>query len=318
MKLEINENLSHFNMCKVVLGDSWVFKFSYRNIEYYLDFSDVRVKKNHGYLVCRIDGEAVEYDLLMWLTLYFGESATDPYAVTNSTCSFVRGDLYFKYEDFIKYIKKVEVRPLKSNSKWKNNYIHKALANYCLGVQMADLYMPYTIGLFALSIECLANAALDVRGKYSTLGNKGYKKIINKAFKYKNNDPERRAIIKANIKFIDQEIDVISHVRNAFYGHGLIYDVEHRRKLSLCLSEWMVKHGFERKRGKRKWFRDELLERSLEVSKFSMFKLAQNVSRLLFGYYLGVSDKMPFTEYDFQFRNAPWDVIEYGHPERVS
>lgn len=49
-----------------------------------------------------------------------------------------------------------------------------------------------------------------------------------------------------------------------------------------------------------------------------MFKLSQNVSKLLSGCYIGVSDNMSFTEYDFQFRNAPWDVIEYGHPERVS
>lgn len=85
---------------------------------------------------------------------------------------------------------------------------------------MADLFMPYIIGLFALSIECLASAALDVRGKYPTLGNKVYKKMINKAFKYRNDDPERRAIIKTNIKLIGQEIDVISHVRNAFTDLG--------------------------------------------------------------------------------------------------
>ena len=317
--LGVNENLSHFNMCRLILDGPSTIDFSFKSASYQLDFADCGVKSGYGYLIRRIDGDEVDCQLLMWLTLYFGESATDPYAVRNSTCSFMRGDLPFNTRLFLKYIRKVERRPLKSNPKWKNDFIHKSLSSYCLGVQMADMYMPYTLGLFALSIECLANASLDVRGKYSQLGSKGYKRIIGKVVRQdKNNDPEHRRKVREFMKYLDQEIDVIMHMRNAFYGHGLIYEPEHRKKLTQCMTDWMIKHGLEHKKSKRKWFSDKQLERSLEINKFALFKLAQNVNRILFAYYLGVSFEIPFTQYDFQVKHAPWDVIEYEHPQRIS
>lgn len=319
MDLKLNENLSHFKMCKVLLEQTSVVMFSYKSESYELDFSDGRLNPCAGYLIRKLNGGQVDRQLLMWLTLYFGESATDPYSIKNSTLSFVRGDLIFSEMHFLRFIRKIELRPLKSNPKWKNDFVYKALANYCMGVQMSVMYMPHTIGLFALSIECLTNASHDVRGKYSKLGNKGYKRIMNKALALsKVKDTDLASKIKNFIRYIDQEVDVIISLRNAYYGHGLIYEPEHRRKMSKCLGEWLVKHGFEKEGAKRRWFRDELLEESLEVNKNALFKLSLNVNRLLIFYYLGVPDKLPFTEFDFQVRNSPWIMIKYEHPERVA
>ncbi|HBK4691823.1 TPA: hypothetical protein LLS49_004967, partial [Serratia marcescens] len=295
--------------------------FVFKGRVYLIDFNDDRVEKGYGYCVKSIDGNHVEWILLQWLTLYFGESADDPYAVRNNTYFLERGYQVFDKKVFLKFMVKVSKFPFSSYPEWRNELLRKSLAMYCVGVRLSVDYMPITVGCFALSIEGLSNAYLNDRHKYKMLGSKPYKKLINKRLmrlkRSKKNGEEARRFSK----YIEQEIDVITEIRNAYYGHTLMHSTKERNKLISVMDTWAVKHGWDRKNSKRKAYRSSMAEKNLGgVHSGPICKLSMNTNRLLFFFYFNLIRDLPFTEHDFTLfgANSNEYTLIIEHPDRIA
>ncbi|HBS6547416.1 TPA: hypothetical protein MAM68_002063 [Klebsiella pneumoniae] len=321
MKLTKNEHLSHFKTSRINTNGLNSIDFVFKDRAYLIDFNDDRVEKGYGYCVKSIDGNLVEWILLQWLTLYFGESADDPYSVRNNTYFHKRGYQDFDRAFFLKFIGKVSKFPFSSYTKWRNELLRKSLAMYCVGVRLSVDYMPITVGYFANSIEGLSNAYWNDRSNYKTLGSNPYKKLINARFMRLKKSKKHGEEVKRWLKYIEQEIDVITEIRNVYCGHSLMHSKKERKKLISVMNNWSVKHGWDRKNAKRKAYRTSITEKTLGgVHSGAVFKLSMNTNRILFFYYFNLIRDLPFTEHDFTLFGVKLDkdplVIE--HPDRIA
>jgi len=272
-----------------------------------------------GYCLKSTDGRPVERYLLQWLTLYFGESADDDYAVRNNTYYIERGYQTFNIIQFNKFIKKVSKFPFSSYPKWRNELIRKSLVAYCMGVKFSIPTMPITVGQFALSIEGLSNAYLNNRNKYSTIGSKPYKKLINNRLMKLKKSKSFGGYAKRLSTYLEQEIDVITELRNVYCGHSLIHSKKERDKISSVMNKWSVKHGWDRESSKRKAYRVSILEQTLAMHSSSIYKLSMNTNRILFFFYFNLIRELPFTKYDFTLIGLGLkEGLVVEHPDRIA
>lgn len=313
-----NEHLSHFKTSRIKLDEPFSYRFLYQDREYIIDFHDSRVEFGLGYCVKSIDEKPVESLLLQWLTVYFGESATASYATRNNTNYYERGYQTFDFRHFKKFIKKVSTFPFVSYTNWRNELIRKSLVVYCMGVELSINAMPITVGQFALSIEGISNAYLNHRSKYKTLGEKPYKKLLNTRLLRQKRSKKYGDYAKNFSKYIGQEIDVITEIRNKYCGHSLVHSKKERNQFIAVMNAWAVKHGWDSKNSRRKSYRTSIMEQTMQIHSNSLFKLSMNTNRLLFFYYLNLSPTI-FTEYDFTlFGFTGYKELVIEHPSRIS
>jgi hypothetical protein len=65
-----NEKLCYLKYCTIGNLTASLIDFSYKSIQYTLNFDDKRFKEKTGFSIVRNDGKHIEISLLRWLSLF--------------------------------------------------------------------------------------------------------------------------------------------------------------------------------------------------------------------------------------------------------
>lgn len=302
MQIKLNEKLSHFKYCKIGKiersNQRRKISFNYKGVSYTLNFSDSRIIKDCGYSLTRNDGKFVDTDLLIWLSVYFGEDAVDPFSEPDSRFVSTRGT-FDVYENHLQnFISKIEGFPRKSYPKWKQDLLNMALVYYSSGLRSGVNMMPISLGLFSVSLECLGNSLAKSHKINYSLGEKHFKGIILKRLKRYKQNVKYKESVKRFEKYMDRELEVIHVLRNSYYGHYLLYLPDNKRDVRKVLLNWYVRNGANKKFAKSS-FKIKRIHEDVMRESHALYKVALKYNRLLIFYFLGYSQDIPFASHDF-------------------
>lgn len=304
---DFNEHIVHLKYTSI-LSDKNTIPFLWQGNNYELHFEQTSPNPSCELKVLRQQYDAVDVNLLSWLSLYFGEDVLNPYQRPDKRFVFSRGDLVFKKDTFKKFINVAQTLPHKSYPKWRQEILKRALSYYLMAIRAGVNFMPVNLGLFALSIECLSNVYYGKRDKYFNLGTSKYGDLIAKKFeRYKKNSKYKESFRNFEKK-LTKDLELLKLFRNYYYGHSLTHQEKERKSLMIALRLWYERNGHDKKFSKLS-FDDKRLNHDIAREAHALYKVGLRLNRLIFFYYLGLIRNLPFGDYDF---------ITIGKPSRMS
>ena len=86
-----SEKVVHLRYCRIVAADE-TMTVRFEGVEYTLSFVDARFVPQKGFVVGRASQDVITPDFLLWLSLYIGEDAIDPFQEVDTRFVNTRGD----------------------------------------------------------------------------------------------------------------------------------------------------------------------------------------------------------------------------------
>lgn len=302
----------HFKHSRVnCLGLSFDICFQGRN--YALVFSSEKFDAGKGVVVSNLSGQFVEPDLLLWLSVYFGEDFVEPSQKADTRYSNNRGVFNLDVKNLKVFLRAAEKAPGKSYPLWKKRLFDSAIIYYSVALRSGVDMMPLTMGFFGMSMECVGNLIYGKSDNYHTLGKFRFNGLINTRFKRYKKISKHASDIKSWQKVINGDTALIHTLRNAFYGHSLLHLSKDRKDVVCALREWLSRAGYSKKVAEQ-CFSSKTLEGAIQIHAAPLYKVGLRSSRLLIFMLLGFTTSIPFAEYDY------WAMtpIKYDEPMRFN
>jgi hypothetical protein len=288
----------HLRYCRLLTSvDTFALEFGTE--KYLLRFRDAQFPDQKGYIVERIGDGPVGVDFLLWLSVYIGEDALDPFQEIDTRFVWHRGDFYLDKSDMQRFMAAAYKATTRKSPNWKRELFSNATLYFSAAIRSGVNMMPLNLGMFALSMECLGNARYGNSSKYSTFGERPFARMLSVRLAPLKQDPARKVDIRAFEKRLNLDIDLMHMLRNAFYGHSLLHRKPDRRKLLDALINWSMRNGhnvkFARVSFQSRRLRDDIIRES-----FGLYKLGLRLNRLFLFLALGFSRSIPFATHDWQ------------------
>lgn len=295
--MPIASHVVHFKHCRVVCPETNLV-VSFQGQQYSLLFSSNNFDLGKGAVVKNLSGRFVESDLLLWLSVYFGEDFIDPSQSMDTRYSNNRGDFNLDIKNFKVFLKAAEKMPSKSYPLWKKRLFDNVVIYYSVALRSGVNAMPLTMGFFGMSMECVGNLLCGKSERYYTLGTYKFNSLINTRFKRYKKIPKHAAHIKRWQKFINGDTALVHALRNAFYGHSLLHLDKDRKEVTNSLRDWLIRAGYSKKVAEQ-CFRNKSLENSIQIYAAPLYKVGLRSSRMLIFMLLGFTTSIPLAEYDY-------------------
>jgi hypothetical protein len=237
--------------------------------------------------------------LLTWLSIYFGEDFLNPNQRADYRFCFLRGKLYLDGEHLKHFLKQAERVPFTSYPLWRNELFDLALSYYRVAINSGLNHMPVTLGMFGVSIEALMNAYSGKRNDYKSLGRKPYQRHIEtRLARYKGTPHE--TWWKERQQRIENDLSLLTAVRNYMYGHSLIHTTKSQDHLCKELRAWYQRNGISSKLSKISFSKRRLRISLAAGNRLGLYKVGLSLNRLLIFWYLGYVVSVPFAEKDLR------------------
>ncbi len=287
----------HLRYCRVVSeNDSFCVKFN--GGEYKLSFKGKEYTEGKGFTITRIDAPLIDTDFLLWLSVYLGEDTVAPFQDVDTRFVWQRGDFPIRKQELTKFLIAAEKVKRRKWPKWKQDLFESAVLYYSSAIRSGINSMPINLGLFALSLECLGNVRYGKRDKHWTFGDRQFMAYLSARLAKPKKDITKKPKIKEFEKRLRRDIDLLNHIRNAFYGHSLLHLKEDRQRLLTQLRQWQVRSGRTKKFAELS-FNISRLKNDVVRESFGLYKLGLRLNRLFLFLSLGISAKVPFASHDF-------------------
>lgn len=295
--MALNEKLVHLRYCRLVCRDQ-SFSVSFSGQEYLLSFQDARFATQKGYLITRVDGEPVESDFLLWLSVYLGEDAIAPHQEVDTRFVWYRGDLHLDQVQLQTFLVAAARARKRRWPRWKRDLFDMAIIYFSAAVRAGVNMMPITLGLFALSLECLGNVKYGKRDRHHTFGDKQFMRLLSNRLAPLKRDPAKRDAAKALQKRLAADIDLLNHLRNAFYGHSLLHLRQDRVRLVSLLKKWYLRNGHKGPFTNLS-FRSTRVFDDVGRESDALYKLGLRLNRLFLFLAVGFLKSVPFATHDW-------------------
>lgn len=293
----VAEKLVQLRYCRIVPAEPTI-TVKFDGVDYTLSFSDNRFPAQKGFVVSRSEG-FVSPDFLLWLSVYIGEDAIDPAAEIDTQFIGERGDFAIDQKSLQQFLAAVERAKARRWPLWRRELLENAVIYFSAAVRSGVNMMPLNLGFFALSLECLGNARYGKRDKHFTFGEKKFLGALTARLVKLKSDPNKKQGAKAFEKLLRADIELLMHLRNAFYGHSLLHLRKHRKLVVAELRKWAMRYGYSKKFAETS-FREDTLRKGIVHKRFALYKLGLRLNRLFLFFALGFSRKVPFATHDFQ------------------
>jgi len=287
----------HLRYCRVVPEDE-SFCVNFAGGEYNLSFKGEDFTTGKGFTISRIDSPLIDTDFLLWLSVYLGEDTIAPFQEVDTRFVWQRGDFAVKRQELSKFFSVAERVKQRKWPKWKQNLFENALLYFSAAIRSGINSMPINLGLFALSMECLGNVRYGKRDKHWTFGDRQFMAYLTVRLAKLKTDEMKKPQIKEFEKRLRLDIDLLNHLRNAFYGHSLLHLKEDQQKLLTHLRQWSVRSGHSKKFAAQT-FKIARLKNDVVRESFGLYKLGLRLNRLFLFLAVGLSAKVPFASHDF-------------------
>jgi hypothetical protein len=295
----MNTKIIHLRYCRIVPAADPVAVRS-EGIDYRLHFVG-QFATGKGYSIERMDGKPIASDLFLWLSIYTGEDALDPFQEVDTRFNWHRGDLSIDAKGLQTFLDAAERAKKRKWPMWQRELFDNALIYFSAAVRSGVNMMPLNLGLFALSLECLGNVKYGKRDKHFTFGDKHFKNLLTKRLApLKRRDPGRKNDIRAFEKSLERDIEFLNHLRNAFYGHSLLHLKKDRNFLVKQMREWMIRSGHSKKFA-RLSVQLKRLQKDVVRDSFPLYKLGLRLNRLFIFLAFGFTTSIPFATHDWRF-----------------
>ncbi len=287
----------HLRYCRVVPEDE-SFCVNFNGGEYKLSFKGKEYAEGKGLTISRIDAPVIDTDFLLWLSVYLGEDTVAPFQEVDTRFAWQRGGFSIRKPELSKFLIAAEKVKRRKWPKWKQDLFESAVLYYSSAIRSGINSMPINLGLFALSLECLGNVRYGKRDKHWTFGDRQFMTYLSARLAKPKKDITKKPKIKEFEKRLRLDIDLLNHIRNAFYGHSLLHLKEDRQKLLIQLRQWQVRSGRSKKFAELS-FNIGRLKNDVVRESFGLYKLGLRLNRLFLFLSLGISAKVPFASHDF-------------------
>lgn len=108
----------HFKHCRVVCSETDLL-ISFKGQKYSLLLASKNFDTGKGAVVTNLSSRFVDSDVLLWLSVYFGEDFVDPDQSVDTRYSNNRGDFNLDVKNLKVFLKAAEKMPSKSYPLWK-------------------------------------------------------------------------------------------------------------------------------------------------------------------------------------------------------
>ncbi|PHH40226.1 hypothetical protein CRX57_08585 [Pseudomonas putida] len=252
-------------------------------------------------------------ELLLWLSVYFGEDFIEPSPSVDTRYSNNRGEFKLDIKNLKVFLKAAEKMPSKSYPLWKKRLFDNVVTYYSVALRSGVNMMPLTMGFFGMSMECVGNLLCGKSDKYYTLGTYKFNTLINARFKRYKKNPNHAGRIKRWQKFINGDTALVHALRNAFYGHSLLHLNKDRKEITDSLRDWLVRAGYSKKDAAQ-CIKRKRVEDTIQVYAAPLYKVGLRSSRMLIFMLLGFTTSIPLAEYDY------WAMtpLRYDEPMRFN
>lgn len=320
------EKIVHLRYCRIVTANEKM-AVHFEGIEYILSFVDARFVPQKGFVVGRATEGFISPDFLLWLSLYIGEDAIDPFQEVDTRFVNQRGDFRISQESLQRFLVAAERAKHRRWPRWKRELFDNALIYFSTAVRSAVKMMPLNLGFFAVSLECLGNVRYGKRDKHFSFGDQHFLGTLTTRLAKLKADPARKPGIKAFEKRLKADVQLLMLLRNAFYGHSLLHLKKDRSRLVAELRKWAMRYGYQPKFAKLS-FKSDDLKKGIVNQAFALYKLGLRLNRLFLFFALGFSRDVPFATHDFQmladhrdnekseFRGMTWQFSFSQVPEK--
>ncbi len=295
--MPLGKQIIHLKYCRIVSEDK-EFCFNYMRTPYKLIFASDNFDDEKGIIVENETKGQVHTDLLLWLSVYFGEDFIAPFQEVDTRFCNDRGDFKFNTKKFNIFLITIERMPPKSFPKWKQQLFNKAIIYYSVAVRSGIDMMPLTIGFFAMTLECIGNVRHGKRDKHYTLGSKRFLELVKTRLeRYKINQNYKESA-KSFQKLVIQDVDLVHKIRNAYYGHSMLHLQKDRQQLTDVLRAWHLRSGHSKKFTNIS-FRSSLIDNDINRQAHGLYKVGLRTSRLFIFMLLGFTKSIPFASHDY-------------------
>ena len=294
----MNEKIIYLKYSTIVCEKQSVV-FSWKGVNYSLFFEQTDRNSLKCFKIIRKDNNYIDISLSSWLSLYFGEDTIDPFQRPDYRFNRLRGKFFLDENLLSRFLTLAEKIPYKSYPKWRQELFRLALSYYMVAIRSGINLMPINLGLFALSIECLANSHYGKRDNYFPLGSNKFNSIINARLKRYKRSLNYRDDIKKFQKYLEHEFKLLKLFRNFYYGHSSIHLHNNKVKMTKALREWYIGSGHTKEFANTS-FRVNQINNNITRDAHSLYKIGLRLNRLLFFYYIGMSREIPFATHDFR------------------
>jgi hypothetical protein len=295
--MSMSKHIVHLKNCRIVSGEE-IFSFSYLETPYKLIFSSENFDDNKGIVVVNEENGQIDINLLLWLSVYFGEDFIEPFQEEDTRFSYNRGGFEFNANNLSKFLQTTEKMPPKSFPKWKKQLFDKAIIYYSVAVRSGINMMPLTIGFFGMSLECIGNIRHGKRDKHFTLGDKRFLELINTRLKRYKLNQKYKETAKTFQKLIIKDVELVHIIRNAYYGHSMLHLQKDRRQLTEALRAWYLRSGHDKKFTNIS-FRINRIDNDIIREAHGLYKVGLRTCRLFIFMLLGFAKSIPFATHDY-------------------
>ncbi len=292
------EKVVHLRYCRIVPAEE-VIAVNFAGVDYTLSFADKRFPAQKGFVVGRRSEGFITPDFLIWLSLYVGEDAVDPFSEVDTRFVGERGDFRIDRKSLQQFLAAAERGKARRWPLWKRELFDNAVTYFSVALRSGVKMMPLTLGFFALSLECLGNVRYGKRDKHFNFGDKYFLRALTARLAKLKADPEKKQNVRAAEKRLRDDIELLMHLRNAFYGHSLLHLPKDRKRLVAELRKWARRYGYSKTFAETS-FRADSLRKGLVHQNFALYKLGLRLNRLFLFFARGFSRKVPFATHDFK------------------
>jgi hypothetical protein len=303
------EHVVHVKHC-VLLSSEDTIQISFKNKEYILRFSSAAFQPGRGVVVDSLPIGSHDTDLLLWLSVYFGEDFIEPFPQIDTRNSSNRGDLHVDSEALRGFLRAAERMPPK-RQKWKAQLIENAIQYFSVALRSGVAYMPLTVGFFGMTAECIGNTRQKAPLKYYTLGDNRVNNLINDRLARGKKSSRLKERTKSFAKEMNGDFELVHLLRNTYYGHSLTHQKDERAKLLKALRSTYIRAGASPQLAHLTYL-DSRLDDSIQLTASFIYKVGLRYARSLLFMLLGISRSIPIATYDYKLFGPP----RYGEPRQ--
>src|SRR5260370_25937790 len=100
---KFNQKVVHLRYCRIVSAeDTMLVRFE--GVEYKLSFTDARFVLQKGYTIECLEEDFISADFLLWISLYIGEDAIDPFQEVDTRFVSERGDFHIDQRSLQRFL----------------------------------------------------------------------------------------------------------------------------------------------------------------------------------------------------------------------
>jgi len=289
-----------FRYTRVVVAEP-AYELIFAGKHYSLRFEAEDFNRGDGVVIVRADGvgKDIDFRFLRWLEVYLGEDLTSPEQLPDTRFIATRGNLHLDGDRIQKFFRRCQRYPSKFAPLWKQQLLDHAMTYYSMGLSAGFRFMPVTLGLFGLSLECIGNLHYGRRKEYFKLGDKRFLALLNaRLARYKRIDRHREPVRRFD-KIVRRDVDLLHLLRNAYYGHSTTHLTRDRRQLVQALRGWWRQGGMPTKHAEL-LFSPKNLDEGLVSEAPALFKVGVRTCRLFFSMLLGFSRPPAYATHDFR------------------